>query len=790
MENSNRIYESLKGAGLSDQEIELYDKIKDKGVVSLGEIALITNVENEVAKQLTESLATKKLLKRFPGNVDHFQALPPYAALIAHLSTFSSMIEEMKFTIPTDVKLSLSGLKNSSQGMQNLSKFVIGMQEMRQQLSLELQEQQLSINQILNTLKDQRETALKLTNLKERSLDIVEVFFKTIVEEFADLKKKVRNNLEKLQLGIIVNTVEEMVEKSIDSQLELVKSDMKANFESKLSSVLEDVVEEVMQIPSNALKIESKIKSTFDALITKFDETLESTQSNLHSISGGVSESFGQLNEKYSTKVAITLDEMLGEILNQIHLESTIMDDFWNDAMTNVNFSMKDVWFIRTPEGMQAQIQDTLKRTKMRALIVTPRLTDLDVSIFESLPNHVNIRICASINKQDPKHQKILKILDEKPNISYRQKDIINLWGIHKDYEEIILGIINTSAFNHSDPLAISRIETSSLEVAAVGSVLEEHIKMFVPNLEDAWIGASKELSEGFPVTPVRITEVAGKINSPIRSMNGGLSSHGVSKIKAPLKGISVHFDSDPNQAKLSKERQIEPVTSGDLTSVPSAMDSSSPAKISPPKVQSKTELPKDTHEEKTHNKGKSTTQPKLSKKKETVERLKIEPPKVQIPEVSEKYHLVSPSSQIRKLNEKNQEDETPTKLSPSKLKEQPSSPSMKQKDQKQIQQNKASASPNADNATFVRSPNEEGYPEIIEKIDFIMDILQKNDAHLLINELKTLVKLYEGKSEFSRIVAEINNWSKDLQQNPELDDFKSKIITKRLTNWKKNTIE
>ncbi|MHA2393926.1 MAG: hypothetical protein ACXAEX_18495, partial [Promethearchaeota archaeon] len=38
-------------------------------------------------------------------------------------------------------------------------------------------------------------------------------------------------------------------------------------------------------------------------------------------------------------------------------------------------------------------------------------------------------------------------------------------------------------------------------EIAGIGSIIEEHIKIFVPILEDAWVGARKEIMRGIKTT-------------------------------------------------------------------------------------------------------------------------------------------------------------------------------------------------------------------------------------------------------------------------------------------------
>ncbi|MCF2140598.1 MAG: hypothetical protein K9W44_11145 [Candidatus Lokiarchaeota archaeon] len=775
-ENS-MIFEALLNAGLSTQEIEIYQQIKDKGAVSKGEIAIITSLPTEIIQTSINSLVSKNLLKIIPGQIEHFQALPPYVALTAQLSQFTAMINDLRKRTPVELKRSiLKSNSNNEKGLHNLLEFVQEMHEMKQRLSLELVDQQRSLNKILQRLKNQKQTVLKLKMLRDRSIAILDNYFDSIMVEFGNLKEKIHINLEKLQLGIIVNTVEQMIERSIDAHLKSVKSEMKLNFERKLTRVLEETIDEIMQIPDNADEIEIQIRDAFNSVIKKFGITLESTQSTLNSISGNVSDSFGNLKETYSKKLTRTLDDILGKIQQRIDLELSILNRFWQEAMAKSNYSMQDVWFIRSPEGMQAQILEMLQRTKMKALIVLPRLNDLDVDLLMNLPNHLNIRICASINQKDPTHQMIMHKLDSKVNISYRDREVENLWGIHRDYEEIILGIVNNPNSGKGNGPIHNNIETSALEVAAVGSVLEEHIKIFVPILEDAWISAHKELSEGFKVkTPSTVRKIEYRNNQSAINQNikancitsskfNGIKAKSVSKIKksttptltpTPLKGISVKFDTSP----VSKLQ--------DLASL---------------------ELNKENKNKDSKNKTKEMKTNHIELNKITPKRVSL-PKKVTVPKKEinlkkiSKSSLVKPSERISQLNKQIDSVNVGKIGKIGKI--------GKTKKTEKTEKNKIpkGESEIISNAIFVRAESSPEYKKIIEKIDFIKNILPKTDAKDLVNELELLIKLYEGKTKFTRLVSEITNWSKDLQHQTQIDAFRRKIIFKRLENWRELTL-
>lgn len=748
----SQVYLALQNAGLSGKEIEIYQSIKDKGAVTKGEIAILNHISPEETQKIIDTLEGKNLLKVIPGKVDHYQALPPYAALTAQLTQFAAMIEDLRKEAPVDLKRVLTGGKANDKGISNLLEFVQEMHEMKQRLSLELIDQQRSLNQILERLKDQQKTVTKIKTLRNRSIAILDNYFDTIVNEFNNLKTKLRTNLEKLQLGIIVETVEQMIEKSIDAHVISVKDDMKQNFERRLTRVLEETINEVMQIPSNAEDMEKQIRGAFASVIKKFDNTLESTQKALSSISSNVSESYEGLKQNYSTKITQTLDDILERIQTRINMETSVLNSFWQEAMMGTNYSMQDVWFVRSPAGMQAQIYETLQRTKMKALIVLPRLHDIDVDMLMKLPNHLNIRICAAINQQDPTHREIMRKLDEKVNITYRERDVQNLWGIHKDYEEIILGIVNNPAAYLEDNEKIYGIETNTLEVAAVGSVLEEHIKIFVPILEDAWIGAHKELSKGFKVkTPTKVQPLKKAREIAVKTAKkAGISAGISSKNTPPL----VHASSNPLDKPIKK------------TVIKSEKIEKTPLKGIEVKFQTPVE---ESKEKKPQNLSPIKSSKEDIKKVKTPILKKVSPPKKGKTAGMKRPHLVKPSERIKQLNLQQEKSE---------------------EIKREISKEKSDFKAQSESATFVRAKSASEFQDIVEKIDFIIDNLKDSDALALKSQLESLIQMYEGKTKFSRLITEITNWSKDLQHQGELDTFRKKVITKRLENWRKITLD
>jgi hypothetical protein len=154
------------------------------------------------------------------------------------------------------------------------------------------------------------------------------------------------------------------------------------------------------------------------------------------------------------------------------------MSEFWERSKKASMLTFKDVWFVRSIEGMKAQVNESISRIKMRVHIIAPRLEDVDLIALSNLKKHINIRISTNFNWDNPEDQVKLQQIVKYPNIDIRLYSRENLWAINRDFEEVVVCVV-------------SKME-EEFEIAGMGSILEEHVKLFAAVLEDVWIQSKK----------------------------------------------------------------------------------------------------------------------------------------------------------------------------------------------------------------------------------------------------------------------------------------------------------
>ncbi len=535
----------LSEIDLSDEEIELYFRTTGREAVSIGEMSILIGKPKEKCKEIADKFVEKGLFKEIIGATPHYQALPPYAALIAQLKNFYTYISDIKSKIPKQLEKSFSQLETEAQDMDKLKDSGEVMTDLKEKMLSQIHAQKQEFDETISafdqirtitkdisqlgdlskTLSDDQISSLskQFENLNVKTSQIIKNQVNDLKTQFGDIKKTVTDNLQKLRLGVIQQAVGDVIDKVIATRLkditdnlniqlsvsqtvfadELKKATQGINTDivSKLKNSLIDAVKNIESITSKSGEDKETI---FGEISDNFNKAVQLAEERIDGLSGGIFQSFGNIKDIFSKGIVDTLDHTLSDILRRLEVSEITTREFWDQAKGKRGFTMKDIWFIRSPESAKAHISEEISKAKMRVLVVTPNLSDVDIEAIKARPSRINFRVATYIDPTNPEHEAIMLEMDKMDNVDYRNRALQNLWGINKDYEEVILCVLSKTEFR-GDYVT---------EIAGIGSIIEEHIKIFVPILEDAWVGARKEvmrkikkpiLEEPFVSTPAII---------------------------------------------------------------------------------------------------------------------------------------------------------------------------------------------------------------------------------------------------------------------------------------------
>jgi hypothetical protein len=517
----------LSEIDLTNEEIELYFRITGREAVSVGEMAILTGNTKAKCQEIADKFVKKGLFKEIVGARPHYSALPPYAALVSQLQKFHKYISDIKTSIPAQLKKSFAQLESESGKVEVKPEPVPTelMKELKDNMLTQIRSQKKEFDDTLAVMDQIRGITDDISNLEGytesvmgtqmgdlkkqfeainiKTSQIIKKQISDLKKEFENIKSTVSGNLQKLRLGVISQTVDQVIDKVINAKLKEISDNI--NVQLSVSQVaFSDELKKVTQGVDSELisKLKESLKSTIqniDGLSTQvqedkekiyaeitenFNKAVQMAESKIEGISGTTFESLGTLKDVFTNQIVKTLDNTLDDILKKLETSEKVTSEFWEQAKTGKSITMKDIWFIRSPEAAKAHINDEISKAKMRLLLVAPQINDVDINAIMDRPSRINFRIAASIDFSNPEHAEIIEQLDKMDNVDYRNRALQNLWGVNRDYEEVIVCVLSKAEV---------RGETIT-EIAGIGSIIEEHIKIFVPILEESWMGARKEV--------------------------------------------------------------------------------------------------------------------------------------------------------------------------------------------------------------------------------------------------------------------------------------------------------
>ena len=522
------VIQALNEIDLTDEEIELYFLSSGRNIVSLGEMAILINKPKEYCEHIASKFVEKGLFKPVIGPTPHFSPLPPYAALVSQLKSFHEFISEIHVNAPRTLGESFTALENKTEGIKNLNEYTEFMKQLKDKTLSTMDEQRQEFEKTISGIDQVRDLGTIISNIEKDTREILKKQNETITEQFdsvnvkvaesvksqllslieeiMNVKTKISTNLQKLRLGVIQQTVDQVIENvfgswikeisgSLDKQIKdiqkitenTLKGSIKEffnNFTSNISKTIGESVKNLDSLLSTTSKTSEEIKSLFSDIDDNFSKAVVLSEEKLEEISGSIFNAFGQLKNTFTTQIMSTLNTVLGDIIKRLEISEITTTEFWEQSKKSSSTSMKDIWFIRSVEGVKAHVNEEMKKIKARILLIAPEITDINMEAIKKCKKHINIRIAANIDLSQADHVALYNEIETMPNVSFRHREIQNIWGMNRDYESVILCVISKSIVSGQE----------ITEIAGLGSMVAEHIKIFVSSLEDAWLNARKDL--------------------------------------------------------------------------------------------------------------------------------------------------------------------------------------------------------------------------------------------------------------------------------------------------------
>lgn len=502
--------EALGLLGLNSADIDTFFKITGRGTVTKGEICILQDITFEEADDIVNNLLLKGLLREIPGKTPHYLALPPYSALLSQLSQFKSLISNIQENTPKDLENRFKTFENQVMKVKKLEDYQKYLVKLRNELPQNINNQLNSLQSSLNQVKELQEFNEYMNKLKGEVSTELNNEFILFKDRLEGIKTKITSVFEKqFRISALKSFAEKIVTQIISEEFGFIQEFFEEKFVNKIQNTLDQILERILSVSTTAGEISSTVGGTFEEITKNLEDTLKETEFKLSEVQNDILNTFNELKKVFKDEIFETIQsDILREIFEKLELSEKTMQEFWDRAKQASFLSFQDVWFIMSEEAMKAQINDSLSRAKMRVHIISPKLQDIDIISLKNVPKHVNIRISALVDQSTDKE--LFEEITSLGNVIIRNYSRQNIWAINRDFEEVVVCVL-------------SHTESNTFEIAGMGSILEEHIKMFAGVLEGVWMESEKimhkidrEVGEGTKKEPLEIKPILKMESAPV----------------------------------------------------------------------------------------------------------------------------------------------------------------------------------------------------------------------------------------------------------------------------------
>lgn len=519
----------LELIGLTQDEIEAYFHLTGRGPVMTGEIALLINISEEKAVEVAKNLLEKGLVREIPGTNPFYIALPPYSALLNQIQNFKEIVRKIQESTPEALQLKFKEIEEHSAKLSKFTEYRNYINIMKTNLPAQVKAQFSKVEKELENVKKFKEIRRYILNLREIVPDEIIKEFGVVETRLEKIKSEISIAFEKqFRIGALKNMAEKIVSKIISEQFSDLTDYFQEKFVNAIRNTLDQVTEQLASISDVAGDMSTDLGSFLSDIVSGLEETLEDLDGRISTVYEDVEKGIEELKGLFQREIYKTLEEdIMGNILKQLDLSEKTMTEFWERSKKASMLSFKDVWFVRSVEGMKAQINESLTRVKAKFHIIIPKLEEIDLVALSKVKKHINVRISTNFDWNNPNDQLKLAEIVKYPNINIRLYSRENLYAINRDFEEVVV-------------CAASKSKLGDMEIAGMGSILEEHIKLFAAVLEDIWIQSRK----------VKVEEMMYSIQSSQR----------IEKFQQPIQQTTFQLPQTPS-VPIKPKIQIKPTT-------------------------------------------------------------------------------------------------------------------------------------------------------------------------------------------------------------------------------------
>ncbi|MHC1592383.1 MAG: coiled-coil domain-containing protein [Candidatus Helarchaeales archaeon] len=348
--------------------------------------------------------------------------------------------------------------------------------------SRNLEEQEQLVHQLEREFSEELEGSRHNLAISDEQVQI----FKSKIEEKDNELTKIKEELKRYES--IKDKLEQEI-KQKDEKIITLEAELKSaneNIEKTLKekeAELEKVNAELSSLKEN---VENEIKQSYDELIDRQTKIIKNKKEEIEKLDEkikDISELSASL-ERENARLKEELEKLKDKIENQ---QSTILEK--NDQILDLKDEVrklnetiaslqdklestkeKSFKYIQGREQLIEIMNEALSKARMRILIITPTIKDLESLNFSLLSDRVSVRVATFVDKNE-EDQELLRSFMGRKNFSVRNFPRQDRWGLEFDREGLV-------------------IATHAENVGPIGFYLSEYkqIELYLTLLSEAWV--------------------------------------------------------------------------------------------------------------------------------------------------------------------------------------------------------------------------------------------------------------------------------------------------------------
>jgi predicted DNA-binding transcriptional regulator len=472
----------LKQFGLSDAEIAVYSYCRNQGEIDQAFLINKLSSAYENIQDIFVHLQEKGFLRENPTRAGYLEANAPFAVVFNRIFQYEHLLEDIKAITPQLFEEKFAEIQNFALKTSDIQAIQTILDTINLAATDKLTEQQKVFDQTMALFMDHERVEKALTDVKAQSANLIKSQFNVLKRQFVNLQVKILQNLEKLRLGVLTDVVKHIIQSTFKFELDNFESTFNRMFEANFRTITAGLEGELNQFENHLQEIGDSLKNTITHTQSNLTKSMDETKATLDRLTSQLTGLFQELQTQFSSNVLSVFEEILGKLTDQITMGSHMINQYWEGAQKNRQYTVEDVWFVDSVPKMRNQMEASIKRIKSKILIVAPRFEDIPIDQLIQLPSKVNIRIECNLNAKDPLLIDWLPQIQAHGNINLRHRNKTDLWAINRDFEELVIGIIASAKKQTKSPW----------DLVAIGSIIPAHITIFEQIIEQAWIEGRK----------------------------------------------------------------------------------------------------------------------------------------------------------------------------------------------------------------------------------------------------------------------------------------------------------